>query len=125
MERGVAGGTGMPPVVTFPSFAAPSSSLFAGLVGPIVPGFFEVDPLSLAFLLALAALVVLLILCAPANGSLFRHLVMLLLFFIVAFGVISAREVLVFYVAWEITSLFAWGLGQLAGEAEPLAEGVL
>jgi formate hydrogenlyase subunit 3/multisubunit Na+/H+ antiporter MnhD subunit len=115
----------MPPGVAFPSFAAPSSSLFAGIVGPIVPGFFEVDPLSLAFLLALAALVVLLILCAPATGSFFRHLVMLLLFFIGAFGVITAREVLVFYVAWEITSLFAWGLGQLAGEAEPLAEGVL
>src|SRR5437660_32610 len=113
----------MPPTGAFPSVVAPSSSLFTGLVGPIVPGFFEVDQLSLAILLALAALAALLTLCAPATGSFFRHLVMLLFFFIGAFGIVTARHVLVFFGAWEFASLFAWGLARLAGEAESLEAG--
>ena len=96
----------MPPTGAFPSAAVPSSSLFTGLVGPIVPGFFEVDQLSLAILLALAALAALLILCAPATGSFFRHLVMLVFFFIGAFGIVTARHVLVFFGAWEMRGRF-------------------
>ncbi len=108
-----------------PTLAPASSSLFADLVGPIVPGLFGVDELSLAILLALAFLAALLILCLPATGDFFRHLVMLLFFFASAFGVVTAQNAITFYVTWEVASLFAWGIGQLAGEVEAAGEGVL
>lgn len=100
-------------------------SLFSGLVGPIIPGLFAVDELSLIVLICLAALAALLILIAPATGTFFRHLVMLIFFFIGAFGVVTADHVITFFGAWEITSLFAWGMAQLAGDNQTVEEGVI
>ncbi|HEX5416247.1 MAG TPA: proton-conducting transporter membrane subunit [Chloroflexota bacterium] len=110
-------------------FSAPSASsshLFDGLVGPIVPGFFGVDALSLAILIGLAALGALLILSAPATGDFFRYLFMLIFFLVGALGVVTATHVVTFFVAWEITSLFAWGIGQIKGTPdEGTEEGVV
>ena len=56
--------------------ALPPSSAFTGLVGPIVPGFFVVDELSLAVLASLGVLWMLLILCTPATTSFPRHMIL-------------------------------------------------
>jgi formate hydrogenlyase subunit 3/multisubunit Na+/H+ antiporter MnhD subunit len=106
------------------SVVSSPSSLLTGLVGPIIPGFFEVDELSLVILLCLATLAVLLILCAPATRNFFPNVVLLLFFFIGAFGVVTAANVVTFFGAWELCSLFAWGIGQLAEEERP-GEGVV
>ena len=103
--------------------SSPSSALF-GLVGPIVPGFFEVDELSLILLVGLAGLAILLILSAPATRGLFRHLALLLFFFVGAFGVVTAVNVVTFFGAWEVCCLFAWGIGQLADDGRT-SEGVV
>ena len=109
--------------------SAPSGSSanpFDGLTGPIVPGFFGIDALSLAILIGLAALGALLILSAPATGDFFRYLFMLIFFLICAFGVVTATHIVTFFVAWEITSLFAWGIGQVKGDpADGTEEGVV
>ncbi len=110
----------MPPDSLAPS---PSSPLF-GLIGPIAPGFFAVDELSLTLLIGLAGLAILLILSAPAARGLFRHLALLLFFFIGAFGVVTAANVVTFFGAWELCCLFAWGIGQLADD-ERTGEGVV
>jgi|GEM_PF-2831986 len=102
--------------------SAASSPLFDGLIGPIIPGFFGVDELSLAILIGLAALGALLILSTPATGDFFRYLFMLLFFLTCALGVITATHVVTFFVAWEITSLFAWGIGQIKGLPDDGAE---
>jgi formate hydrogenlyase subunit 3/multisubunit Na+/H+ antiporter MnhD subunit len=101
-----------------------SPSSVTGLVGPIIPGFFEVDTLSLAILLCLAALAMLLILCAPATRRFFPNVVLLLFFFVGAFGVVTAANVITFFGAWELSSLFAWGIGQLA-EEERSGDGIV
>lgn len=106
--------------------SAASPHLFDGLVGPIVPGFFGVDALSLAILLGLVALGALLIFSAPATGDFFRYLFMLIFFLICAFGIVTATHIVTFFVAWEITSLFAWGIGQVKGVPdEGTEEGVV
>lgn len=105
------------------SVASPSS-LFNGLIGPIIPGLFEVDELSLAILLSLAVLAALLILSAPATRNFAAHLVLLLFFFVGAFGVVTAANVVTFFGAWELCCLFAWGIGQLADD-ERISEGVV
>ncbi|HVC35209.1 MAG TPA: proton-conducting transporter membrane subunit [Chloroflexota bacterium] len=93
-----------------------SASSFAGLIGPIIPGFFEVDALSLTLLICLALLAALLILCAPATRNLFPSLVLTLFFFVGAFAVVTAANVVTFFGAWELCSLFAWGIGQVADD---------
>lgn len=93
-----------------------SSVVFTGLIGPIVPGFFEVDSLSLVFLLGVVALISLLILCAPATRSFVANLVMLVFFLLGAAAVTTAANVVTFLGAWELCSLFAWGIGQLADD---------
>lgn len=104
--------------------AAVAPSPIAGLVGPIIPGFFEVDALSLTILLCLAVLAALLILCAPATRRFFPSVVLLLFFFIGALGVVTATNVVTFFGAWELCSLFAWGIGQLA-EEERSGDGIV
>ncbi len=107
-------------------FSAPgSASPFTGLLGPIVLDFFAVDELSLAFLVCVAILAALLILCTPASTSFFRHLVLLLFFFIGVFGLLTAVNVVTFFGCWELCSLFAWAIGQTAGDAEVANEGVV
>lgn len=106
------------------SSASSAPTTLAGFVGPIIPGLFGIDALSLVVLVSLAVLGTLLILIAPTTGSFLRHVVMLLFFFVGAFGVVTATEIIVFFGAWEITSLFAWGIAQLAGDNQRLEEGV-
>lgn len=106
------------------SLASSPSSVFFGLVGPIIPGFFEVDELSLTVLIGLAALAILLILATPAARGLFRNLALLLFFFFGAFGVVTAVNVVTFFGAWELCCLFAWGIGQLSDD-ERTGEGVV
>lgn len=113
---------GLISITPFGATAPVSSHLFDGLVGPIVRGYFEVDELSLAILVGLVALGALLILSAPATGDFFRYLFMLLFFLICAFGIITARNVVTFMIGWEITSLFAWGIGQIKGIHEDDSE---
>jgi formate hydrogenlyase subunit 3/multisubunit Na+/H+ antiporter MnhD subunit len=86
------------------SVVSSPSSLLTGLVGPIIPGFFEVDELSLVILLCLATLAVLLILCAPATRNFFPNVVLLLFFFIGAFGVVTAANVVTFQAAGALGS---------------------
>ncbi len=104
--------------------AAVAPSSIAGLVGPIIPGFFEVDALSFTILLCLAVLATLLILCAPATRRFFPNVILLLFFFIGAFGVVTAANVVTFFGTWELCSLFAWGIGQLA-EEERSGDGIV
>jgi formate hydrogenlyase subunit 3/multisubunit Na+/H+ antiporter MnhD subunit len=96
----------------------------AGFVGPIIPGIFAIDDLSLVILVSLGALATLLILVAPATGTFFRHVVMILFFFFGAFGVVTAVESIAFFATWEITALFAWGIAQLAGDSQQVEEGI-
>lgn len=110
--------SGLVPAALFGATSPPTPHLFDGLVGPIVRGYFEVDELSLTILIGLMALGALLILSAPATGDFFRYLSMLLFFLICAFGIVTARNVVTFIVGWEITSLFAWGIGQIKGIRE-------
>lgn len=102
-----------------------ASALSTGLVGPIIPGFFEVDPLSLIVLVCLAALAVLLILCAPATRRFFPRVILLLFFFIGAVGVVTAANVVTFFGGWEFCGLFAWGLGRIAEGDERSGEGII
>lgn len=108
-----------------PMSALPPSSAFTGLVGPIVPGFFVVDELSLAVLASLGVLWMLLILCTPATTNFPRHLILLLFFFASAFGVVTAANAVTFFGCWEICTLFAWALSRLAGDAEVFDDGVM
>ncbi len=101
-------------LVTGPSSVVP--------VGPIVPGFLELDELGLLFGTTLVVLTILLVLCSPATGQAFRYTALAGFFLLVALGALSAVNVVVFYVGWELTALFAWGLGRLA--EDPEAEGV-
>lgn len=94
--------------------AVASASTFSGLLGPIIPGFFGVDQLSLTFLSGLSVLAVLLILSAPATRRFFAQLALLIFFFAGAFGVVTATNLLTFFGSWELGGLFAWGIGQLA-----------
>jgi formate hydrogenlyase subunit 3/multisubunit Na+/H+ antiporter MnhD subunit len=105
--------------------SAASASPFAGLVGPLVPGMFGVDELSLAILVGLAILLALLILCLPATDSFFGNLFLLGFFFGGAFAVVTATHVITFYVAWELTTLFAWGIAQISRDPGPDDEGVV
>lgn len=116
----------MPPgdVVSGALPSAPDSP-FAGLVGPILPGFFGVDELSLVILIGLATLAALLILCLPTTDYFFRYLILLGFFFVGAFAVVTAENVVAFYGAWELTSLFAWGIAQLTRDSGPDDEGVV
>ena len=106
--------------------AAPgSASPLAGLIGPIIPGFFSVDELGLAFLVCMAILAALLFLCTPATTSFFRHLVLLFFFFTGVFGLLTAVNVVTFFGCWELCSLFAWAIGEAAGGSDTSDEAVI
>ena len=87
-------------------------------VGPIIPGLLELDELGLLLGATVGVLTLLLVLCSPATGQAGRYTVLSIFFLLVALATLSAANVIVFYVGWELAALFAWGLGQLAGDAD-------
>lgn len=85
--------------------------------GPIVPGWLVLDDLGLLVGAVVVGLTVLLILSSPATNQVFHHVTLSLFFVPVALAVVTAANVVVFYVAWELAALFAWALGRLSDES--------
>jgi multicomponent Na+:H+ antiporter subunit A len=86
-------------------------------VGPIIPGLLELDQLSLLVGTTVVVLTIVLVLCSPATGQAFRYTALAVFFVLVAVGTLAAVNVLAFFVGWELTALFAWGLGRLADDS--------
>ncbi|MBI2941767.1 MAG: hypothetical protein HYY04_15155 [Chloroflexi bacterium] len=90
---------------------------WSGSLGLVIPGLLTFDSLSLLIGAATLLIVLLLFLCAPATGTLFHYTVMTVFFLGSALVTLMAANLLIFYVAWELTALFAWGIGRLADES--------
>ena len=86
-------------------------------VGPIVPGFLVLDELGLLLGTVVVVLTILLVLSSPASRRVGRYAALSFFFLLAAFGTLSAANVVGFYVGWELTALFAWGLSRLADDS--------
>jgi len=86
-------------------------------VGSIIPGLFELDELGLLVGTVVVLLTILLVLCSPATRQAGRYTALAIFFVLVAFLTLSAANVVAFYVGWELSALFAWGLGRLTDDS--------